>query len=237
MADSGPELILTSDGSHSLRSPLFGESYHSLHGAVQESSHVYIRAGLAYAHERYSGASELSILELGFGTGLNALLSLLYAFEQGLSIHYAAIEAYPIDAELAARLNYALVLSLTEAESALFMEMHRLPWGKVGRLSTGRMGRVANMSLEKRHGFFEELSDEEAYELVYYDAFAPSVQPDCWNMEMVKKVRRALRPGGVLTTFSAQGAFRRRLQAAGFEVERLPGPPGKREMLRATLPF
>ncbi len=165
MADSGPELILTSDGSHSLRSPLFGESYHSLHGAVQESLHVYIRAGLAYAHERYGDMDELSILELGFGTGLNALLSLLYARERSLHIRYTAMEAYPVDVELAARLNYTSVLSMEEAEAALFMEMHRLPWGKVCRLSAGCMGGGADMSLEQRHAFFDELSDEDDYEL------------------------------------------------------------------------
>ncbi len=230
MAGPKPEIILTSDGSHSLRSAVFGETYHSGHGAIQESLHVYVRAGLAYAHERYGRPSDMSVLELGFGTGLNALLSLLYAREQGLHLHYTALEAYPIEEDVARRLNYPSFLSLPEEDRALFVEMHRLPWGEI-------LGLSPNMSLEKRLSSFEELSDEEAYELVYYDAFAPSVQPECWGAEMVGKVRRAMRRGGVLTTFCAQGAFRRHLQAAGFEVERLPGPPGKREMLRGLIFF
>jgi len=168
------------------------------------------------------------ILCMGFGTGLNALLSLLYAREQGLDLRYTALEAYPIALELAERLNYPLHLSLSDEDRELFLDMHRFPWGDFFRLSP-------NMTLEKRLCFFEELSDEQAYELVYYDAFAPSVQPECWGKEMVDKLRKAMRPGAVLVTFCAQGAFRRHLQAAGFSVERLPGPPGKREMLRGIL--
>ncbi len=220
------KLIATADGSHSLYAPAFGDTYHSEHGAIREAEHVYIRAGLARWHEQKGASTRISLLELGFGTGLNALLSLRYAARYGLHLHYVALEAHPISPSLAGLLNYSALLSLTKDEQALFEAMHLAGWNDPVRLSP-------NFILEKRLQTFETLSDRAAFDLVYYDAFGPKSQPHLWGEEMVKRVHRALRPGGLMTTFCAQGAFRRNLQAVGFQVERLPGPPGKREMLRA----
>ncbi len=218
------KLIRTADGSFSLYTARFKDSYHSSHGALREAKHVYIEAGLEQAHARHPRA--LRLLELGFGTGLNALLSLQYARKHELKLHYVALEAYPLSEDWVEKLNYPEILQLTEEEQQLFRHMHLAPWNEPVQLSP-------NFVLEKRLQKFEHLEELECFDLLYYDAFGPQAQATLWGDEMVARVYNALRKGAVLTTFCAQGAFRRSLEAVGFRVERLPGPPGKREMLRA----
>ncbi len=221
---SGLKLFYTADGSHSLYAERFQDTYHSEHGALQEAKQVYIAAGLEQAHLRHPQALEL--LELGFGTGLNALLSWQYARRHGLVLHYVTLEAYPLSEDWVARLNYAEILQLSAEEEAFFSELHGAAWDRPVEL-------WPNFILEKRLQKFETLEEEGRFDLLYYDAFGPRAQAVLWEDEMVGRVYRALRRGAVLTTFCAQGAFRRHLEAVGFRVERLPGPPGKREMLRA----
>lgn len=213
-------LIETQDGSHSLLSGVFGVSYHSRYGAIQESSHVFIRAGL---HWKALQTKQLRILEIGFGTGLNAYLTLLETQRLDLKVHYESIEAYPISIGQAAALNYPKIL---EPESpTLFMELHTAPIGTVAPVTT-------NFHLLKEQILFHDIQYAGEFDLVYYDAFAPDAQPDLWEEPMLKKIYDALKPGGIMVTYCAKGYVKRNLKAVGFQVEALPGPPGKREMTR-----
>ena len=213
------DLIVTQDGSHSLFTHQFSDTYHSTFGAIQESQHVFIEHGLAH----FQGmTNQIHILELGFGTGLNVALTLkAYLEDQSYQINYEALEAYPIDTEIALRLNYGNQLSLPG-----FEVLHQLDWNQQHRFSP-------HFSLKKRFEKFEELSDKSLFDLVYYDAFSPTSQPHLWGADMVSKVATAMKDGGCLVSYCAQGAFRRVLRDLGFIVESLPGPPGKREMTRA----
>lgn len=214
-------LIETQDGSHSLLSGVFGVSYHSRYGAIQESSHVFIQAGL---HWKALQSKTLRILEIGFGTGLNAYLTYLEGSRLDLKIHYESIEAYPISIEQAAALNYSQILEPAYARR-MFLEMHEAPFGIEAWLTT-------HFHLLKQQILFSDIQYSAAFDLVYYDAFAPDAQPELWEQPMLQKIYDALKPGGIMVTYCAKGYVKRNLKAVGFQVEALPGPPGKREMTR-----
>lgn len=219
------EIIKTADGSATIYLPEWNEHYHSKHGAVQEALHVFVRTGLEHFLEKYSPET-VSILEIGFGTGLNALLTFFEAEKRRIKISYTGVEAYPVAAEELEALDYAAVIPDEEA-SAVFKKIHETSWEKRSEISPF-------FDLQKEKKFFSEITATSKYDLIFFDAFGPRVQPELWSEAVFKNMYNTLRSGGVLVTYSAKGDVRRAMQATGFEVERLPGPPGKREMLRAT---
>ncbi|MEM6726158.1 MAG: tRNA (5-methylaminomethyl-2-thiouridine)(34)-methyltransferase MnmD [Bacteroidota bacterium] len=223
-------LFLTGDGSHSISSGKFGVSYHSRHGAIQETQHVFIDAGLRFKAVQ---SDSISILEIGFGTGLNALMTYLEAAKRNLSIHYHTIEAYPIDPDFLDQFNYIELLAGEHPVSLdapiasfAFRQMHALAWNEMHVLDPP-------FYFHKMLGLFEEVSFPSGIELVYFDAFAPNAQAEFWEVPFLQKVYDCMAPEGALVTYCAKGSFKRNLKAVGFTVERLPGPPGKREMTRA----
>lgn len=217
------EFLTTGDGSVTIHLPEWDEQYHSKHGAIAEAIHVFINTGIHHYINLYP-QEPISILEIGFGTGLNAFLTLQEAVAKNLQIAYTGIEAFPIEASEVPQLNYAQLLSASETD---FVTLHTLPWEKRSEVHP-------NFQLTKRKQLFSEIEDKEAYNLIYFDAFGARVQPELWTEEIFEKMYNALYPNGVLVTYAAKGSVRRAMQAVGFRVERLPGPPGKREMLRAT---
>ena len=217
-------VITTSDGSKTIQIEDWDEQYHSIHGAIQESQHVYVNTGLHHFLKLYN-PKELRILEIGFGTGLNAFLTALESGQQGVEIQYEGVEAYPVKAEELSQLNYASRIAANQQH--LFDSLHELSWEELHPITS-------NFLLKKRQQFFSELSDENSFDLIYFDAFGARVQPELWTESIFKSMYRALKNKGVLVTYSAKGSVRRAMQTAGFLVERLEGPPGKREMLRAT---
>jgi tRNA U34 5-methylaminomethyl-2-thiouridine-forming methyltransferase MnmC len=219
------ELFVTSDGSHSLQSHTYGVSYHSKYGAVQETQHIFINAGLRL---KSVIQSDISILEIGFGTGLNALMTLIEAKRKNLNIKYTTLEAYPVDPKLVEQLNFVEQLQAPDFKD-VFLEMHRCEWGEWTSINE-------NFQFLKQKQFFQELNFESEFDLVYFDAFAPSAQPELWEAPLMERIFNALKPSGVMTTYCAKGAVKRTLKNIGFEVKALPGPPGKREMTRAVKP-
>lgn len=213
------QLQHTEDGSDTLYLPQLDEHYHSVHGAIQESQHVFIRHGLNLFSERKC----VKIFEIGFGTGLNALLSLDFAVAHRMNVDYYAIEKYPLDESVYGRLNYANAIGGYGFEYTL---MHEAEWG-------GRTSIADAFNLTKIKADLTNSNIGNGYDLVYQDAFAPDKQPEMWTADVFEKLYEAMSKCGVLVTYSAKGQVRRNMQAAGFTVERLPGPPGKREMLRA----
>ena len=219
------EIIITGDGSTSIHFPEWDEQYHSKHGAIQEANHVFIDMGLAHILDQQQYASSpLHILEIGFGTGLNAFITFLEAQKRNLVINYEGIEAYPVLPEEVDKLNYVSALN-AENHSAIFTTMHSSSWDEAITITE-------NFTLIKRQQFFKDIKANNAFNLIYFDAFGPRTQPELWTLEIFEAAFQALSKNGVLVTYCAAGQVRRNLQAAGFEVERLPGPPGKREMLR-----
>jgi tRNA U34 5-methylaminomethyl-2-thiouridine-forming methyltransferase MnmC len=212
----------TQDGSHSLFSDTFGVSYHSKYGAIQESMHVFIHAGLLHVLEK---KSELAILDIGFGTGLNALLTYAETIKRPFQAHYEAIEAYPLSITEAAQLNYPHILG--ETFRGPFDKLHQLDWGVKHRLSTG-------FSFQKNKILFQDIEYDQLFDVIYFDAFAPNAQPELWEEDVLERMYNALKPEGVLVTYCAKGAVKRILKKLGFRVEALQGPPGKREMTRAV---
>ena len=213
----------TDDGSHTLYVPEMDEHYHSTHGAVQESMHVYIDAGL-----RHCNKAEINLLEIGFGTGLNAFLSLLEAEKLQKKIHYTTLELYPLSVSNAASLNFSEIIDPSRRDS--FEQLHTAVWEEWVQLSPLFWLKKIKMDLRD----LPETPPEEPFDLIYYDAFAPEKQPEMWRQVIFNVLFSLSCDQAILTTYCAKGAVRRMLQSAGFTVERLPGPPGKREMLRAT---
>jgi len=214
------EIIITSDGSSTIHLPEWNEQYHSKHGAIQEAKHVFIKNGLSLFSKQH-----ISILEIGFGTGLNSFITFLEAPKTGLVIDYVGIEAYPVALDEIEKLNYVSQLNAITFNS-IFKQMHQQKWEEKHHISK-------SFSLIKRKQLFNEINDKNIFNLIYFDAFGARVQPELWTEEIFKKMYNALKPNGVLVTYSAKGSVRRALQTVGFLVEKLPGPPGKREMLRA----
>lgn len=214
------EITFTEDGSHTLFVPELQEHYHSTHGAVQESHHVYIEAGLKQCEKE-----EIHVLEIGFGTGLNALLTLLEAKQTGKKIYYTTLERYPIIWENARNLNYAEILSGKQD----FEQIHQAEWQKSIEITPFFSIKKRNIDCSKP----ENLLFENTFDVIYFDAFAPEKQPEMWTQAIFDTLYRCSNTNSILTTYCAKGNVRRMMQTAGFRVERLPGAPGKREMLRA----
>ena len=217
------KIFETADGSHSIYSEQFGVSYHSKYGAIQETQHVFIDAGLGL---KAILQPKIDILDIGFGTGLNALMTCLEAQKRNLTIHYTAVEAFPISLETVQSLNYGEILK-EETVNDIFLKMHEANWGETIHITE-------HFIFTKLKSKFQKLTFQSAYDVVYFDAFAPSAQPELWETPVLKIMYDALRPTGVLTTYCAKGEVKRTMKAIGFGIERLPGPPGKREMTRAT---
>jgi len=218
-------IITTADGSKTIQIEEWSEQYHSVHGALQEAKHVYIKMGLHQFLKDNPNHKQLSVLELGFGTGLNAMLTAIDEMAQHTLISYHGIEAYQISLKELEALDYNALFDST----ITFNQLHEIPWNQIHKISS-------NFQLNKRKEFFSELSESKLFDVVYFDAFGPRVQPDLWTTDMFERVYKAMRPNGILVTYSAKGSVRRSMQEVGFVVERLPGPPGKREMLRASRP-
>ena len=214
------ELRITEDGSHTLYVPALDEHYHSHYGALTESKHIFINAGLASLKSH-----KVSILEVGFGTGLNALLTAMYASDNQVTINYITLEKYPIDPSLLFQLNYSTITGTESGE--LFEAIHDAPWEKPTKLTPW-------FTLEKRLMDLTSMSVEGLFDLVYFDAFGPGKQPEMWSREVMQKIAAVTHPGSVFVTYSAKGALKRILRALGFEVALLPGPPGKRVITRAV---
>ena len=216
-------IATTEDGSHTLFNESLGEHYHSTHGAIQESLHIFIQAGLQ-AVEKKSG--KINILEIGFGTGLNALLSFHEAENMNCNINYVAIEPIKLDKSIYTQLNYAQLLKNDKLQTIL-LTMHDIPWNIPNYISE-------SFILNKIEGKLQELElAENAFDLVYFDAFSPEIQPELWEEHIFKSIYTAMKNKGILTTYSAKGSVKRALKAVGFEVELLPGPIGKRQITRA----
>ncbi|TYA86828.1 tRNA (5-methylaminomethyl-2-thiouridine)(34)-methyltransferase MnmD [Seonamhaeicola marinus] len=227
------EIIITADGSSTIHIPEWNEQYHSKHGAIQEAYHVFIKHGLHYIfNSEHSGSAQdelheeslntLSILEIGFGTGLNALITYVESGKLKIPINYVGVEGYPVSSEEITKLNYADELNV---EASVFKELHYSTWEEEYQISD-------TFTLTKQEKFFDEIEDKEQFNLIYFDAFGARVQPELWTEAIFKKMFEALKDDGVLVTYSAKGSVRRAMQSVGFMVEKLPGPPGKREMLR-----
>ena len=217
------EFLITGDGSTTIHLPDWNEQYHSKHGALAEAKHVFIETGLHH-YIANKTLKSIAVLEIGFGTGLNALLTYEQSELLQLRCNYVGVEAYPVAIEEVLKLNYPSVTQISEKK---FNLLHTVSWEEEHRLS-------ACFSLLKRKQFFEEVTDKNAFQLIYFDAFGARVQPELWTEAIFSIMYNALQASGVLVTYAAKGSVRRAMQAVGFTVERLPGPPGKREMLRAT---
>lgn len=237
-------LIKTGDGSHTLFVPELNEHYHSTYGAIQESKHIFIEAGLRWMiddlrnsittssdiNDPSSEHPVINLLEIGFGTGLNALLTLIEAQKTGIPIHYTSIEANPLGESIWRKMNYPELLCSSN-NSLLFEKLHLTAWNKVVKISP-------LFSLHKIHKNLENFHPvEKQTDLVYFDAFNPEVQPFLWTEQIFRNLFCCMVSGGILVTYSVKGIVTRALKAAGFIVEQLPGPPGKRQMLRAKKPM
>jgi tRNA U34 5-methylaminomethyl-2-thiouridine-forming methyltransferase MnmC len=214
------EILQTLDGSTTIRIDEWDECYHSKHGAIQEAQHVFIKNGLSLFQNR-----AVSILEIGFGTGLNAFITLLEAKKMNQTIDYVGVEAYPISPEEVLQMNYVTELNATQ-EDEIFTTMHQSDWEEKIALRN-------DFILTKRKQFFEEIDDINSFDLIYFDAFGYRVQPELWSTDVFKRMFNALKSNGVLVTYAARGVVKRSMLEVGFTVEKLAGPPGKREMFRA----
>jgi tRNA U34 5-methylaminomethyl-2-thiouridine-forming methyltransferase MnmC len=215
------EIFQTLDGSTTIHLPDWNESYHSKHGAIQEAYHVFIQNGLLTFNNQ-----PISILEIGFGTGLNAFITYIESKKSNQKIDYYGVEAYPISANEILQMNFVSELNAA-AESEVFKRMHECDWEIINQISP-------LFSLTKRNQFFEQIDYEDKFDLIYFDAFGYRVQPDLWSTEIFRKMYKSLKSKGTLVTYAARGVVKRSLIEVGFKVEKLPGPPGKREMFRAT---
>lgn len=215
------ELKITADGSKTIYVPEIDEQYHSGHGALQEAMHVYIEHGIRSSTLPH----ELTIFEMGFGTGLNAFLSLIEAESTQRKIQYHGIEAYPIENELVTNLEYEKLLN-SDYES-VFFKMHQVPWDEKHQLTTF-------FSVQKIHAKIETYTIiPNSFDIVFYDAFGPRAQEELWHIDVLSKMYQLLKEGGILVTYCAKGQVKRDLSSLGFDVVTLPGPPGKREMIQA----
>ncbi len=220
------ERILTSDGSHTLWNQTLNAYYHSVNGALQESQSIYINLGLKEAIRRYRLSpisASLAVFEMGFGTGLNALLTWLEADTAQVPVYYVTIEAHPLAEEQVAGLNYDGLL-----ETHRLGQLHSAHWEQPVQLSS-------YFTLEKRHTKLQDFETALQFDAIYYDAFAPSAQPELWELEVFEQLASLLKPNGNLTTYCSKSYVQRNLRTAGFTVEKHPGPKWKREVLRAIL--
>ena len=214
------EIIQTHDGSTTIHIEEWDECYHSKFGAIQEAQHVFIKNGLSLFENK-----TISILEIGFGTGLNAFITFLESQRLNQSIDYVGVEAYPVSPEEVLLMNYVSALA-ADNESTTFEKMHESNWEEQIILRN-------NFVFTKRNQFFQDIDDLEKFDLIYFDAFGYRVQPELWSTAIFKKMYKALKPKGILVTYAARGVIKRSMMEVGFTVEKLAGPPGKREMFRA----
>lgn len=218
------KIILTEDGSKTLFNETIGEHYHSTRGALQESKHVFLQAGLVHTASMFP-AEELSVLEVGFGTGLNFLVSMDYALEHQLSLRYTGVEAFPITDE---------ELRSTDYQEYVKPELWAEFSSRYSACIDQRQELFPGQSLEILKTGIAEVPSVQSYHLVYYDAFSLQYQPEMWSNEVIEHTASFLRPGGVFVTYAITGNLKRALMSFGFKVEKLVGAPGKRQMLRAT---
>jgi len=216
------ELVITADGSTSIFIAALDEHYHSVHGAIQESKHVFIQAGL---NKKLNLQPEISILEIGFGTGLNALLTCLESEKYQQKIVYTAIEKFPLPENIYTQLNYCTLLETNQCDD-LFKKIHSSDWQIEDNIS-------AYFNLTKYRQNIEDCAFSEQFDIIYFDAFAPSAQPELWTEIIFSSMYNSLKKDGILVTYCAKGEVKRTMKKAGFKVEALPGPIGKREMTRA----
>lgn len=215
------QLVITGDGSHTIYVPRLNEHYHSTFGAITESMHIFIKAGF----EQVKNPENITVLEIGFGTGLNALLTCMSADEKKINVSYHTLEKFPMSLEMANTLNYPSQFTEPEIPGKLFHSIHKAPWNS--------MVEIHNFfHLRKIQADFGEFIPDFRYDLVFFDAFAPDKQPEMWTQDIFERLFRNLNPGGILITYCVKGAVKRMLKGAGFTIEKLPGPPGKREILR-----
>ncbi len=217
------KLVTTKDGSQTLYVKSINETYHSLNGAVSESSHVFIRSGFNYLVNQ--GLNTIKLIEIGFGTGLNAFLTLIESIKYNIDVEYTALEPNPLDQNIIEKLNYGKYIGHNDEDK--FAKLHEEPWERKVEITE-------NFTLLKLKVKLEAFDPESRkFNLVYFDAFAPSKQPEIWRLENLAKLFRSMEKRGVFVTYSAMGKLKRDLRTVGFEVESLPGPTGKREMVRA----
>jgi tRNA U34 5-methylaminomethyl-2-thiouridine-forming methyltransferase MnmC len=214
------EILQTSDGSTTIHLPDWDECYHSKHGAIQEAKHVFIKNGLSLFPNK-----SIAILEIGFGTGLNAFITFLESKSLNQIIEYVGVEGYPVAPDEVLAMNYVSELN-AENEQAIFEKMHESNWEEKTVFSS-------HFSFTKRKQFFDDISDVDQFDLIYFDAFGYRVQPELWSTTIFDKMYKALKSKGILVTYAARGVVKRSMIEAGFTVEKLAGPPGKREMFRA----
>jgi tRNA U34 5-methylaminomethyl-2-thiouridine-forming methyltransferase MnmC len=212
-------LVKTSDGSHTIYVPELNEHYHSIHGAVQESEHIFIKAG----YESCS-ADPLYIFEAGFGTGLNALLTAVRSVKENREVFYTAVEKYPVGNDLIKTLNHHEYAG--SDGKRVFELIHSSPWGGMHCICN-------KFNLLKEEGDLADFIPVYPIDVVYFDAFGPDKQPAMWTRDIFERIASAMRYGGILVTYSAKGEVKRNLRSVGFDVKLLPGPPGKREMISA----
>ncbi|PTM10787.1 MAG: SAM-dependent methyltransferase [Bacteroidetes bacterium] len=217
-------IITTADGSKTIQIEDWDEQYHSKHGAIQEAQHVFIKEGLHHYLE-LNQTKEISILEIGFGTGLNSFLTLLEAQTSNINYNYNGVEGYPVSMDEIKQLNYVELIS--SENEFMFDKLHSVSWETEFEITP-------NFKLTKRQQFFEDIKDVNQFDLIYFDAFGARVQPELWTKAIFEIMYNALKPKGVLATYAAIGEVKRNMKALGFNVERLQGPPGKRHMLRGT---
>ncbi|MEJ7643393.1 MAG: tRNA (5-methylaminomethyl-2-thiouridine)(34)-methyltransferase MnmD [Chryseolinea sp.] len=219
---SALKIIVTADGSHSIFNDSLQETYHSVHGAVQESMHVFIQSGLEF-YRTANKINSIKTFEVGFGTGLNTWLALQWARNENCSINYVSVEAFPLEESIWSLLNYA-----DDRRADEFYYLHKIRWDEECQVDE-------QFSLKKINARLEDIQLEEAsYDVIFFDAFAPGKQPEMWSLSILEKIERAMKEGGVFVTYCAKGQLKRDLRALQMVVETLPGPPGKNEMIRAT---
>lgn len=224
MKDFLRNITITNDGSTTLFLPEWEEPYHSKHGAIQESDHVFIKNGLEFCVE-HKNQSSISLLEMGFGTGLNCLLTYQAALNLGIEINYVALEAYPVSLKEVAQLNFPTILKSAKLQK-VFEHLHESPWNQPVSINS-------TFELTKLQQQFEHFSSENTFDLIYFDVFGIRVQPELWTDSIFEKMYNALKNGGILVTYASNGNARRAMLQAGFTVEKIKGPHGKREMMRA----
>lgn len=218
------KIITTKDNSKTLLISEMNETYHSTHGALTEALHIFIENGIKQFSKNNS---PISIFEMGFGTGLNAILTYRFALKNNTSINYTTVEKYPVNSNEINTLNYKQLLNLTNKENEIYTKMHTLEPLRAHQLNK-------TFSFTSIYNDIKETKlKPNTFNLIYFDAFAPQHQPHLWEENILKKMHLALKPNGFLITYCAQGKFKRTLKAIGFKVEALDGPPGKREITKA----
>ena len=222
---SNVQIVFTQDGSNSLYIPELEEHYHSLHGALQESNHVFINAGLNYLLHQQKNKC-IKILEVGFGTGLNCFLTYLESINRKIMIEYHGIEAFPVNTGILDSLNYQNIIPSNIANTS-FKDLHDFTWNIVNQVDK-------DFKLLKKQIKIQDVILDSDYHLIYFDAFGPKVQSEMWTETIFNKLYQSLKHDGILVTYCAKGEIKRILKRVGFSVESIPGPPGKREMTRAV---